>query len=133
MLVTFFRLLSVLPLAVLQRIGGLLGRLVLHVSPAYRRTLRGNLRQAGLADPALVRRAADEAGKGALELAFVWMKPQSDVLARTRTTGWDVVEAARREGRGIVFLTPHLGCFEVTAQCYANNATAPSITLRSKG
>ncbi len=49
------------------------------------------------------------------------MRPQDDVLARTRATGWDHVRAARAAGRGIVFLTPHLGCFEVTAQFYANN------------
>jgi KDO2-lipid IV(A) lauroyltransferase len=29
------------------------------------------------------------------------------------------VEKALQLGRGIVFLTPHLGCFEVTAQAYA--------------
>jgi KDO2-lipid IV(A) lauroyltransferase len=29
------------------------------------------------------------------------------------------VDAALTQGRGIVFLTPHLGCFEVTAQAYA--------------
>ena len=31
----------------------------------------------------------------------------------------DLVASARQQGRGIVFLTPHLGCFEVTAQAYA--------------
>ncbi len=56
-----------------------------------------------------------------LELAHVWMRPQDEVLARTRATGWDCVRSARAAGKGIVFLTPHLGCFEVTAQFYANN------------
>jgi KDO2-lipid IV(A) lauroyltransferase len=31
-----------------------------------------------------------------------------------------MIEALRAEGRGIVFLTPHLGCFEVTARSYAS-------------
>ena len=31
----------------------------------------------------------------------------------------ELIAAARERGRGIVFLTPHLGCFEVTAQAYA--------------
>ena len=30
--------------------------------------------------------------------------------------GWAHVEAAQQAGKGIVFLTPHLGCFEITAQ-----------------
>ena len=129
MLTTFIRLLSRLPLALLQRVGALLGRVVLQVSPGFRRHLVDNLAQAGYpsrSDPALATRAASEAGRGVLELAHVWMRPQAEVLARTGATGWEHVEAARAAGRGIVFLTPHLGCFEVTAQYYANNAAAPA-------
>jgi KDO2-lipid IV(A) lauroyltransferase len=120
-----FRLLSRWPLAWLQRLGAVLGRLVAHASPSYRRHLIDNLAQAGYparSDTRLVSRVAGQAGRGALELAFVWMRPQSEVLARTAATGWEHVEAARAAGRGIVFLTPHLGCFEVTAQYYANHA-----------
>ena len=122
-LTAFVRLLSFLPLGLLQWVGGVAGRIVIRIAPAVRRQIVENLRQAGYPtdDGALVRRVAAQSGKGALELAHVWMRPQAEVLARTRATGWDVVEAARREGRGIVFLTPHLGCFEVTAQFYANN------------
>ncbi len=127
MLTVLVRLLSRLPLGLLQKIGSVSGRIVAAIAPGYRRHLIGNLEQAGYstaADPGLIGRAASEAGKGALELAYVWMRPQDEVLARTRATGWPIVEAARREGRGIVFLTPHLGCFEVTAQFYANNREA---------
>jgi KDO2-lipid IV(A) lauroyltransferase len=123
-LTPFIRLLSWLPLGLLQRIGGVLGRLVVHLSPGYRHHLIDNLAQAGYpakSDAALVARAASQAGRGTLELAHVWMRPQDEVLERTRATGWEYVEAARAAGRGIVFMTPHLGCFEVTAQFYANN------------
>jgi KDO2-lipid IV(A) lauroyltransferase len=41
-----------------------------------------------------------------------------------QVTGWDLVEAALAHRRGIVFLTPHLGCFEITAQYYAYRAPA---------
>ena len=34
-----------------------------------------------------------------------------------------------RRGRGIVFLTPHLGCFEVTAQYYANAGAGAPLTV----
>jgi Kdo2-lipid IVA lauroyltransferase/acyltransferase len=36
--------------------------------------------------------------------------------------GWEgaaCIEAAQAHGAGVLFLTPHLGCFEVTAQAYA--------------
>ena len=39
-------------------------------------------------------------------------------------TGWELVEAALARRRGIIFLTPHLGCFEITAQYYAWRAPA---------
>ena len=123
------RLLSFLSLGALQRLGGILGRFVATCSPRYRAHLVANLAQAGYPAPgdrALVSRVAGHAGRGALELANVWMRPQAEVLARTRATGWAHVEAARAAGRGIVFLTPHLGCFEVTAQYYANNAGSPA-------
>lgn len=123
-LIALVRLLSLLPLGLLHRIGSVSGRLVAAVAPGYRRHLIDNLEQAGFStasDPGLIDRTAAEAGKGALELAYVWMRPQAEVLARTRVTGWPVVAGARREGRGIVFLTPHLGCFEVAAQLVAND------------
>ena len=127
MLTVLARLLSHLPLGLLHKIGSVSGRLVAAIAPGYRRHLIDNLEQAGFStetDPGLIGRAAGEAGRGALELAYVWMRPQAEVLARTHAIGWPVVEAARREGRGIVFLTPHLGCFEVTAQYIANNREA---------
>jgi KDO2-lipid IV(A) lauroyltransferase len=126
-LTILLRLLSRLPLGLLQKIGDALGRFVAHVSPSYRRHLIDNLAQAGYpskTDRALVARAAGQAGRGALEVAQVWMRSQDDVLSRTTATGWHHVEAARAAGKGIVFLTPHLGCFEVTAQFYANNRAA---------
>ena len=127
MLTSLFHLISWLPLGLLQRIGAGCGRLVARWSPRYRHHLIDNLAQAGYASTtsaALIGRVAAQAGRGALELAYVWMRPQAEVLGRTRATGWAHVEAARAAGRGIVFMTPHLGCFEVTAQFYANNDAA---------
>ncbi len=124
MLTIVLRLLSRLPLGFLQRAGAVLGRVVARISPSFRRDTVANLEQAGYpaaSDAALVGRVSAETGRGILELAHVWMLPQDAVLARTTTTGWEHVEAARATGRGIVFLTPHLGCFEVTAQYYANH------------
>ena len=126
-LIALARLLSWLPLSVLHGWGAMLGRLVMAMSPDYRRHLTENLAQAGFdagGASQTARVAAEQAGKGALELAYVWMRPQSEVLNHTRASGWASVEAARAAGKGIVFLTPHLGCFEVTAQFYANNAAA---------
>ncbi len=64
--------------------------------------------------------AIAEAGKAALELPKIWLRPQDEVIARVvKVTGWELVEDAWSAGRGILFLTPHLGCFEIAAQYYA--------------
>ncbi len=117
MLITLFRLLSRLPLPVLHLAGVATGWLVYLLSPAYRRRLRSNLRQAGFASR--LAPAIGEAGKNVLELPFVWCAPQQKVLRTTTVENWELVQAALDAGRGIIFLTPHLGCFEVLAQAFA--------------
>jgi lauroyl/myristoyl acyltransferase len=36
-------------------------------------------------------------------------------------SGWEHVEAAEAAGGGILFITPHLGCFEITAQYFSTH------------
>lgn len=120
-----FRLLARLPLAWLHALGALLGRLVYRLSAAYRRHLRQNLALAYPDDAAanLVPAIAREAGKGVLELPKIWLRPLEEVAARVvQVSGWELVESAWAEGEGIIFLTPHLGCFEITAQYYARQS-----------
>ena len=115
-MVFLFRLLGSLPLSVLHQLGALLGRLVYALSPTYRRHLCANLAQAGI-DRQLRFRVAAESGKQMLELARIWMQPLEKAVALVaEVRGQELVDAARRDGRGLLFLTPHLGCFEITAQ-----------------
>ena len=78
----------------------------------------------GEAEAARIRSAAiAEAGKGMLELPRIWLRTQAETVSLVvRVSGWELVEAASREGRGILYLTPHLGCFEVTAQYLSTHA-----------
>ena len=65
---------------------------------------------------ALLRAAIAEAGKGATELIAVWFGDDEKVARLVvEATAGSVVEAARARGKGIIFLTPHLGCFEIAA------------------
>ena len=50
---------------------------------------------------------------------------------RAQWQGAELIDAALAAGRGLVLLTPHLGCFEVTAQAYAERfgATQPITVL----
>ena len=118
-MVFIFRILSSLPLCLVHALGGLLGRLTYLFSPTYRRHVRENMAQAGIA-PALRMAAAAEAGKQMLELARIWLRSLAQTNAQVaEVVGWEHVEAAQQAGKGIVFLTPHLGCFEITAQYYS--------------
>lgn len=119
------RLLSLLPLPFLHNLGALLGWLAYAGSPTYRRHLRENAALAGITDTRTRLAAAAEAGKNITELPKIWLRPSEEVAARVvRVTGWSLVEAAwnnTNNRHGILFLTPHLGCFEITAQYYARH------------
>ena len=110
------RLAARLPLAVLHGFGALFGWAIYALSPRYRRHLRENLEAAGFRDAATRRSAVAQAGKMIAELPALWLRPHAEVAALVREVrGWELVEAARAAGRGIVFLTPHLGSFEISA------------------
>jgi KDO2-lipid IV(A) lauroyltransferase len=121
MIATVLRLLARLPLAWLHAAGAVLGRLVYWASPTYARRLRENLRSSGVCgDEAqcndLIGAAVAETGKGAAELITIWFGSDEKVVGLIAgIEGWEAVEAARGRGKGIIFLTPHLGCFEITS------------------
>lgn len=114
MLVLLFRFLSVFPLPVLHALGAGLGWLVYLASPSYRRRLRGNLARAGYENQ--LSAAIAESGKAIAELPFVWCADQARVTRHVTMENWELVQRQLDSGKGIVFLTPHLGCFELTAQ-----------------
>jgi KDO2-lipid IV(A) lauroyltransferase len=121
-----FRLIACLPLGWVHALGGLFGMVVYALSPTYRRRLRANLAQAGFDIGALALAAAREAGKQALETAWIWMRPAADLRRVMQVVDGAIEHAAIASGRPVIYLTPHLGCFEITAQyCVLNHWQAP--------
>jgi KDO2-lipid IV(A) lauroyltransferase len=114
MLVYLFRFLSIFPLPMLHAVGSALGWAVYLASPSYRRRLSDNLERAGYGQ--VRRQAIAEAGKAIIELAFVWCAKPERVNRVASVENFELVRKTLAAGRGIVFLTPHLGCFEMTAQ-----------------
>lgn len=105
---------SRLPLFVLHALGSALGWLSFLLSPAYRQRLLANAQQAGQ-PRAVALRSVGQAGRLVTELPRLWLGAPVPL----RWQGAEHIEAAQAAGRGLLFLTPHLGCFEVTAQAYA--------------
>ena len=109
-----FRTFSLLPLPALHALGWVLGWASFLLSSRYRRRLLAHAKQAGYSTRVALG-SVGEAGKLVAELPRLW-------LGRPVHVGWDGaahIEAAQAGGAGVLFLTPHLGCFEITAQAYA--------------
>ena len=125
---TIYNFLSLLPLRVLHRLGALLGKLTYILSGSYAARMRENLQQAGYAlddEPGrrLLSASIAEAGKAITELPWVWGRSYEEVLSSVlECQGLEYVEAAQAAGRGIIYLTPHLGCFEMCALYLAQRA-----------
>ncbi|HEY0295526.1 MAG TPA: lysophospholipid acyltransferase family protein [Bordetella sp.] len=115
MLLILVRLLAALPLPVLHTLGRLAGRLVYACPSRYRRRLRANAAQAGYPDAAFARRAAGEIGAMILETPRIWFRHEAS-LAMVVSDDEQLVQQARAEGKGLLFLTPHLGSFEICAR-----------------
>src|SRR5512145_340713 len=122
--------LAQLPLGLLHRLGTLLGWAMYGMSPTYRRHLRENLEHAGYHDASLRRAAIAHAGRLLAETPAVWLRPQERVAALvSEVHGMAAVDAARAAGKALLFLTPHMGCFEITAQ-YAGQRMPMTVLYR---
>ena len=107
------RLLSRLPWSLCVRLGPGLGRHVLyHLMRGPRHAARVNLRlvhpdldAAGV--EALVRRHFTELGFSLFELGRAWWGSDEELAALVDVEGWEHLEAARADGRGLILLTAH--------------------------
>jgi KDO2-lipid IV(A) lauroyltransferase len=128
-MLSLLRWLSRRPLWLLHAVGAPLGWLTYALSPSYRARFAANAAQAGVA-PADARPAIAEAGRLVMELPYLWLRPEGVPIGPH--LGWDgveLLEAALAQRRGVVLLTPHMGCFEVTAQAIASRYCTPEAPI----
>jgi KDO2-lipid IV(A) lauroyltransferase len=121
MLIRLFRFLSIFPLPFLHFIGVALGYLVYAASPKYRQRMRSNMALAGYEDQLGI--ALREAGKNIMELPLIWLGKPERLAEKVILENWEIAQAAIDAKKGVIFLTPHLGCFELSGK---------SIALRTK-
>ena len=114
-----FRFFSAFPLWLLHVMGAAMGWVAFCASPTYRRRFLANSGLAGYPFGA-VRAAVAHAGRMVAELPRLWL----GAPLPCRIEGEACVEQAYAAGRGIVFLTPHQGCFELSAQAVARRWSA---------
>ena len=130
-MLTLFRWLSGLSLGLLHTLGSALGWVTYALSPTYRRRMAANAAQAGLS-AAQWKPAIASAGRMVMELPYLWMRPPGEpIRPRMRFENDALLDAALARGKGVLLLTPHMGCFEVAAQAIAERfgATSPITVL----
>lgn len=122
-----FKVLSAFPLPMLHVLGAWLGWAVYGLSANYRRKIDIHSKIAFPHNESMRLNAAKgsvkHAGMALLELPFLWGQSTQQGAARcTDIAGWDVVQRAQALGKGVIFLTPHMGSFESTAQIFSTRA-----------
>jgi KDO2-lipid IV(A) lauroyltransferase len=115
------RIISWFPLSVAHGLGRFLGGFFYSYSNELSRITRRNIE---LCFPKLGSRKVDEltreslmqTGMALIECGALWLWPTRRVLDQVReVTGRELIEAAVKEGNGVIFVIPHLGSWETVA------------------
>lgn len=128
MLKFFSQTLADLSLPRLHQFGTWVGTLLYYLNPSARRMSRANIKQSRLLDNAepnllkqFLKQNAQENGKAILETLAIWSKSDHEIRALVKNvSNWQCVEDALSQKKGIIFLTPHMGCFEITSIYYGS-------------
>ncbi len=99
-----------------------MGYLTFKLAPELREKTFENLRQAGLDTPKLRERLGRGAGRQSLESLWVWYRDPKTVLSRVKVdeASRELIDEAMQTRKPIVFMTPHVGCFEVLPVWFAS-------------
>ncbi len=126
MLKLFFKCFAILSLPTLHKLGATLGWIIYFYSPKSAKIMKENIRNSSLAnsDQAfkhILHENIAETGKSILETLGIWQKKETELLAMIKQVhGWPLIKEALQQGKGLIFLTPHLGCFEITSIYYGS-------------
>lgn len=113
------RLVGVLPLPVLHRLGSCLGWLLSHTPNTVRRKALATLsivitQFRGETRHSLLQSSMREAGKSVFEICKIWSGDPQQALALVQDVrGLGLFDLALTGGRGLIVAAPHLGCWEL--------------------
>jgi KDO2-lipid IV(A) lauroyltransferase len=110
------KLISLLPLAFIHKVGSFGGALAFRCGSRFRKLLIENMKGAGLDAERLAPTVARQLGMGAVEMLWIWKTPSSRILELVQSDeeGLKRVHAVLSAGRNAIFMTPHVGCFEIS-------------------
>lgn len=115
LLTALLKSLSLLPLPSLHKLGVFLGHLAFYLRQEDRARIVANIRQAGInPDTQTVKAVFAETAKCGLELAPAFFKKPEDIETLFRSVhGWEHVQQALSKGEGLLFITPHIGSYDL--------------------
>jgi len=122
MITRALKLLSRVPMGWYHAVGVLVGWCAYGFARKEAGRLRRNLRQSNICSTeaeyeAMLRECIRQTGKSVVEWFKGWYAPQAEFdRLCAQCNGWDLVEQARRRGKGIIFLLPHLGSFPIATR-----------------
>ena len=121
----FSLLLTKLSLNSIHTIGVFVGKLYFFFSKKNYKILRDNIQNSKIFEYSIIEDAIkeniNELGKGIIESFFLWGSTKEGSLKLVRNiVGEKYLINAEKRGKGIIFLTPHLGCFEITSIYYGS-------------
>lgn len=120
MLNLVFNLFARLPLNQAHWLGAVLGRMVYRVSAPYRWKVDAQLTAAGLAQNTPLKcRALEHTGRLLTELPWVWTQSDANLMATVCLSDSVVQVQATTQNHPTIYLTPHLGSFEVAGRAIA--------------
>lgn len=120
------KVLSLLPLSLIHKVGAIIGKVFHYLKPKVKEILVENLEKSGLYTESKTLKSAiknnvKEMGKAMLESMAIWGSSQQRVMTWIKEVkNFEIIEKARKENKGIIFLTPHIGAFEISSIFYAS-------------
>ena len=117
-----FKLVGSLPLVVVQTLGWCAGWLTWRLPGRYKRRAAANLKQAFPGSTAQTLRAVMlSSGQLIYEMPFWWTRRDDTFLNTKLACGnWQQFDEALALGKGVILLSPHVGCFELLGPVYSS-------------
>ncbi len=122
---------SRLPLKVLHSIGFVLGFLMYHFSARETRHIRENLETSQIFEEyqnieQKVKLICHHTCQSGSELPIAWLRSSEHIVSLfSETQGWSLVEAALAEKKGLLFITPHIGSYDLAGRFISHQLPFP--------
>ena len=117
---------SLLPLILIQLLGILVGHIFHIFNKKSRELLISNLTNSKIYKSnkdlkKAINKNIGETGKTILEGFAIWVSKEKRILSWVKEVeGLEEIQKAHKNNKGIIFLTPHLGCYEITSIYYGS-------------